>query len=576
MSVQPTNCRDSKIANKEKIFVIGLDGATFDLIEPWAREGKLPNLAKMMKEGTYGELESTIPTNSAPAWTSFVTGTNPGKHGILHFKALGYQTKEYLMNRKSRGCKAIWNILSEYGKKVGIINVPLTYPPEEVNGFMISGMDTPSRKKIFTFPEGLYQEINKAVGDYEIEAQLADLVRIRSDTERRRFIKAVMNTLELRVRTTKYLMERHDWDYFLVVFTAADRFQHRFWKYMDNTHPHYSSKKATKYGNVISSVYKRLDEIVGELSDKLDDDTTLVIMSDHGFGPAPVKCIDLNSWLLSKGFLAFKEKQYTGNRFNLNSYILNKLQLYTPLKLRHYLRGRFRSLVDRMQLASRVDNIDWSSTKAYSDQHVEIFSTIWINLKGREIHGIVENGDEYQLLRDRIVELVKSIRDPETGEVIVKNAFKKEDLAAMSASNKLPDIVVEWKDNAYRTQNTFAFEGNSLIGTLDSKETSQTISGEHNKHGICILNGKGIKKGEKIQGAHITDLTPTILFKLGLGISKNMDGKILICAFEDDYLKSNEIKYSDTESKYENLDSHQFSQEETQVIEDRLRGLGYL
>ena len=102
-----------KLSKREKVFVIGIDGATFDLIKPWAKEGKLPNLAKIMKEGVYGELRSTIPTNSAPAWTSFVTGTNPGKHGILHFKSLGYQTKEYLMSRKSRKCKAIWNILSE-------------------------------------------------------------------------------------------------------------------------------------------------------------------------------------------------------------------------------------------------------------------------------------------------------------------------------------------------------------------------------------------------------------------------------------------------------------------------------
>jgi len=566
-----------KLSKREKVFVIGIDGATFDLIKPWAKEGKLPNLAKIMKEGVYGELRSTIPTNSAPAWTSFVTGTNPGKHGILHFKSLGYQTKEYLMSRKSRKCKAIWNILSENEKKVGIINVPLTYPPEKVNGFMISGMDTPSRKNTFTFPDGLYQEIKEAVGDYQIEAQLADLVRIRNDRDRQRFIKAVTGTMELRFKATKYLMEKYDWEFFLVVFTATDRFQHRFWKYMDKNHPHYNAKDAAKYGNVIFNVYKRMDEIVGEFSGKLDENTTLLIMSDHGFGPAPVKYINLNNWLASKGLLTYK-KESGVKGLNLHSFVLHKLQLYTPVKFRHYLRAKFRSQVDKLQLSSRLNSINWASTKAYADQHVEIYGTIWINLKGREPCGIVDPGEQYEQLQSRIIDLVKGFNDPASGEGMATNVYKREDIFKGPFSFKAPDIIVEWKNNAYRTQSPFGLSGNKLesyIGILDSKETSQTISGEHKRNGIFLIKGKHIKKGIKIEGAEIIDLAPTILHLLGIAIPTEMDGDVLTEAFDTDFVSR--IQYDDITPFFsKSPDENVLMEDEEKVLKERLRSLDYL
>lgn len=567
-----------KSPNASNLFVIGLDGATFELIKPWAEEGELPNLSKIMREGVYGELESTIPTNSAPAWTSFVTGTNPGKHGIFHFNSLGYQTKEYLMNRKSRRCKAIWNILSEKGKKVGIINVPLTYPPEEVNGFMIAGMDTPSRENTFTYPEGLYQEIKEAVGDYQIEAPLADLARIRNNKDRRRFIKAVMNTLELRLTATKYLMDKYDWDFFFVVFMAADRIQHRFWKFMDKTHPHHSPIEAKKYGGVIFNIYKRLDGVVGELSDKLDKNTILLIVSDHGFGPAPVKYINLNKWLASKGLLTFKDNLHKVKWLDLSPFILHKLQLYMPLKLRHYLRVKFRPLVNKLQLASRLHNVDWSSTKAYADQHVEVYSPIWINLKGREPEGIV-SPDEYEDLRNHIIAWLRKLRDPDTREKMIERVYKREELFSGPNSYKGPDILVEWKNDAYKTRLSFGSIRDSskdFIGLISPQETSQTISGEHKRNGIFMIKGRYIKKGRQIIGARIVDLLPTILYCMDLPISQDIDGNVLVKAFKEDYINQRRIVYSRESTLWPKPDADIFSQEESERIRDRLRGLGYL
>lgn len=565
-------------SNRQKVFVIGLDGATFDLIRPWALEGKLPNLDKIMHTGAYGELASTIPTNSAPAWTSFVTGTNPGRHGILHFKTLGYQTREYMLNRHSRKCKAIWNILSEQGRKVGIVNVPLTYPPEKVNGFLISGMDTPSRSSSFTYPDGLYQELKEALGDYQIEAQVTDLVRIRNDKDRKRLVDAVMHTTELRLAATKYLMAKYPWDFFLVVFMAADRFQHRFWKYMDSTHPHYNVKEAGNFGHVIFEAYRRLDQVVGEISKRLDDRTTLMIMSDHGFGPAPVKSFNMNNWLASKGLLHYKGKDKGEKAFNLHSFILNHLQLYTPITLRHYLRRKFRSTVDKFQMSSRLNGIDWETTKAYSDEHVEIFSTIWINLKGREPHGTVAPGNEYENLRNHIIGMLKDLKDPDSNQTMVEKVYTTEEAFRGEKNNTLPDLMVKWKDAAYRTQSAFTGMNESqFIGRIDAKQSSQTISGEHKKNGIFLIKGPNIKKGNEITGAEITDLMPTILHRMGISVPRQVDGQVLADIFEKDYLSLRPVRYDEKDTMLnEEGKADTFSEAENKKVRERLAALGYL
>ena len=134
-----------RMKNVRKVICIGLDGATFDLIRPWLSKGKLPNIGRIIKDGVWGELESVIPPVSAPAWTSFMTGKNPGKHGIFGFKKEKQGTYEELfVNRKLIKSETLWKCLSDVGKKVIVINVPLTYPPEEINGYLMSGMDTPS------------------------------------------------------------------------------------------------------------------------------------------------------------------------------------------------------------------------------------------------------------------------------------------------------------------------------------------------------------------------------------------------------------------------------------------------
>jgi len=558
---------------RKKVFVLGIDGATFDVIHPLIRRGELPNLKKIMESGVHGHLESTIPANSAPAWTSFVTGMNPGNHGIFHFKSLGYQTQSYLMNRHSRTSKAVWNILSDHGKKVGVVNVPMTFPPETVNGFLVSGMDTPSKNVCFTYPEPLGRELELATGDYQIEAQLSDLVRIRSDRDRHRFIRAVQYTMEQRFKAVKYLMASKDWDFFLAVFMPLDRFQHRLWKYMDTRHPHHDPNASEPFKDVIFQTYRRMDEIVGDLANRLDEQTTLMIMSDHGFGPAPVRGFNMNNWLAENNYLTYKTTGNSAGLDNLLPGFINLLQMHMPIGLRHFIREKFRSQVNRVQLSSRLGGIDWGKTRVYSDQHVEIYSTIWINLVGREPWGIVRPED-YEVLLKELTGRLKAIRDPSGLKPAVRNVHRRDALFWGPKSHKAPDLVIEWNQDQFRTQSSPLFNGTSVFSDITPGETSQTISGEHKRNAIFILSGKGVKKNAGIRGARISDLAPTILHLLGIDIPDAMDGDVLWDVYESPE-KLPACRSGESVSIAGDKDEA-FSPGDQALVEARLKELGYL
>jgi predicted AlkP superfamily phosphohydrolase/phosphomutase len=575
--------RSSELIRGEKVIVIGLDGVTLDLVLPWVKEGKLPNLARFLEEGSWGELYSTIPVNSAPAWVSFATGKNPGKHGIYHFTELGNHTLEnHFHNARTRKSNAIWNIASGKGINVIVVNVPFTYPPEEVKGIMISGLDAPGTNHTITYPPSVFSEINEATGGYEIEADLADLYQTRSDRDREEFLQSVSRVEDKRAETALYLMRKYPWQLSIIVFMATDRVQHRLWKYMDKNHPHHNPDDAEKFGDAILRVYQKMDEIVGRFLEEFHD-STFFIMSDHGFGPAAVKFIDLNKWLYSVGLLTFLQNDDGGFLKGIASRILSSgreaLRKSLPVKLRHYIRKRLFSLNERLDRFIRLSNINWSSTKAYSDRTVDTVSTIWINLKGREPGGIVTPGKECEDLIENIIEKLNDLKDPATNEKTTEKVYRREEIYNGDNIHRAPDLIIKWKRDAYRTQSCIASKRNTsmtFIGDISHEETSLTASGEHKEKGVLMIKGKNVKYDNRVFGANITDIVPTILYSLNLPIPGDMDGIVLTDVFEDEYLKLNTIREDVIESQPEETGEAIYTPEDEREIEERLKGLGYL
>ena len=550
---------------EEKVFVIGLDGATFDIINPMVREGLLPVFSGLMEGGAFGRLDSSIPYLSPPAWTSFMTGKNPGKHGILDF--FGKCPDNYnarFFNALARGAKPIWTLLSESGKKVCVINVPMTYPPDKVNGVMISGMDTPGRDSNFFYPPSIIHELDKNVGGYILEKGSRKDITKKSD----KYLSDLKRTLENRFEVTKYLMEKHPWNLFVIVFEATDRAQHYFWKYIDPKHPEFSHSN-NRYKHVIHDIYRQMDNKIGELIGKLHDDITVIILSDHGFGPL-YKSVRLNRWLSSRGYLSYSgDIPVKSNRRGIVKWGKKLL----PSDVKRFLGKMTGFQKDGRQNFNMFSNVNWHKTKAFT---MGAFGNICINLRGREPYGIVEPGSEFNALRNQIMEELKGLQDPENGCNMIENVYKREEVYTGAFSDTAPDILISWSRG-------YSFIGDTeqtILGIKSDRDnlfTTHIWSGNHRPQGVLFVKGRDIKRGYEIKQASIMDVAPTALYLLGERIPKDMDGRVLRDAISESRLSLRQVEYSESEDvSATGCSQDTYSKEESESIREKLKGLGYM
>ncbi|MBC8512315.1 MAG: alkaline phosphatase family protein [Dehalococcoidia bacterium] len=567
-----------------RMLVIGLDSATLDLIGPWVKAGKLPHMARLIKEGASGELESVPNMNSAPAWSSIVTGKNPGKHGIFWFVEDDPTRYGYTyVNASFRTAKPIWQLLSEAGRRVGVINVPISYPADPLNGFMLAGIDTPGVDAPgFCYPPNLYHDLHKELGKYIIEPGLPSLIKAGRIDEA---VGTLYETIIQRTRYARRLIMEQSWDFFFIVYTSLDSAGHFFWKYMDPEHFKVSSEERDKYEQVIFNVYKMLDDAIGELTDMAGPDTRVMVISDHGMGPTDARDQMLPYWLESIGLLKFKAPSDNGKTqtlMNLGRRVIMDVLAHAyrqvDRRLRREAKLRLANLFPRLrnavELHMELGKIDWPRTKAYvSAKRPEI----WINLKGRQPQGIVEPGAEYDELCALIDEKLRELRDPATGEPYVERVVRREEIYSGPWVERSPDLLVcfrrgGWMDSAKLGNRTVA----EIKRTIFNKDPALTLgSGHHTSRGIVLLWGEGIRPGSHTDGAHLYDIAPTLLYLMRSPIPSELDGRVLTEVIEPGFLAARPIERAMVEAEMTSERSV-FSGEDEEVIAKRLRDLGYV
>ena len=317
----------------------------------------------------------------------------------------------------------------------------------------------------------------------------------------------------------------------MVLFSATDYVQHAFWKYMDKNHPGHIPELAKKYGNVIRDVYEKVDEKVGYLINALPKDVNLLIVSDHGAGPLK-GVVNLNRWLEQKGLLRFqKDKRPFAIKILKKSFIFLKRRL--PVRIKGLLKSMIPEARDMLESKFLSSSIDWEGTKAFA---YGAYGNIWINLKGREANGIVEPS-ELHALEDYICAELLKLTDNK-GQQVVEKVYKKEELYRGDFTDRAPDLIVRWVDYAYHSRQRFGEEEKEIF--MDAQKmplTNLEMNGFHKMDGIFIAKGAGIRKGVEITGAEIIDMSPTILYMMGLPIPEDMDGKVL-----NIYLKVSAVK----------------------------------
>jgi predicted AlkP superfamily phosphohydrolase/phosphomutase len=576
----------SQGAHQPKILIIGLDGATFDLIKPWAAEGKLPTFERLLQQGVHGELTSTIPPVTAPAWTSFMTGKNPGKHGLYHFiepRPGSYEMR--YTNARSRLAKTIWQILNESGISVGVLNVPMTYPPDRLNGYMISGMDSPEDSTAITNPPELYQELQERFG--KVSPQIRYLGYLKTDQRREGVLKGLEEMDAHYLQLTDYLLKKYPVDVAMVVFTSVDTVQHFFWQYMDRTHPQHDAVGAAKYGEAILRVYQRVDEIIAKLIGSLPEDTAVLLMSDHGFHPTSARIVHINRYLFDLGLLRLHD---SSQQWYHPQTLIQATIKRVDTVLRRTLTPHQKAKVSRMFPGLRnmweshyagLSNIDWAQTKAYCYEILTFPSCVWINVKGLRPQGIVDPGAEYEQLMRFITDKLYELKDPMTGQQLISRVYRKQEIYHGPYLDQAPDLTLAWWDGiTLLGKPSFTQDGHEPVVSFTGGRpiSAGEWGGTHALQGILVFRGKPFHKGKKLEQVEIVDLAPTLLHILGLPIREDMDGRVLHEAFKAEFAAAHGIATricgdSDDEASPQ---ERTYSDAEAVKVEERLRGLGYI
>jgi len=542
-----------------KVVVIGLDGAPFSLIHQWSEEGLLPNLHRLIRGGTFGRLLSSYLPETPIAWNSIITGKNAGKHGVYDW--MKREEGSYRMGVSlSHSCQEprVWDLIGEEGKKAGVFNIPLTYPPQPLNGFLVSGFDTPSTKVCFTYPDSLSDEIRSRIQDYV----LANREAYTRGTERK-YVDGLLYSLEKKEAAVLYLIDRYEVDFSLYVFMEIDHLHHKLWRLIEE-----GSEEGRK---LFQEVYQRMDETVGKIVNRFNEETTFFVVSDHGAG-ALEGIMFINKWLMEQGWLKLKEDPslYLKSLLSRTGLVPKVYRLLCKFGLGGL--GKLLPTSFQYDLATSFisfENVDWEQTRAYAFGE---YGQIFINLKGREPQGIVAPGEEYEQLLREISEKLRELVHPKTGETMIREVFLKEALYSGPMLEKAPDLSFAIGNYRYDSSIQFGLGVKGIFGSPEFED-----SGTHRREGMLIASGKGIKSNFNIEGATLVDIAPTALYLLDLPIPTDMDGNVLEALFREDWMKSHPIRHQEKESKKISSEAkEELSPEEMEMVKKKLRTLGYL
>jgi len=519
-----------------RTLIIGLDGATWDVIKPLAEEGKLPAFKRLMEDGVWGDLESTVPPVTVPAWISLATGMNPGKIGLFDF--LSRKDNTYKLHPATSSDfrkKAIWDYVSASGKRVGVVNYPMLFPPYEINGFMISGLGSSENSNI-TFPKSLKKKIDDIANKYEIAVNYHNEKYDDDDL----YLKDLYRVLEKRTKVIYHLMKEEDWDLFVSIFSCTDWTQHLMWKHIDKSHPLYNPERSEKYKQGFIKFWIKIDDIVGDMIKITGKNTNIFILSDHGFGPQD-ECFNLGKWLEEKGYLVRKKKE---KKVILKEKMKPVLSMAGKIGLGKILPKRCFAKVSGSFTTSIVDQIDFEKSRAYICGHTIPFGGIYLNVNGRDPQGCINNGSEYDALKRKIIRELKDLRN-DVGQDVEVSIFDPKEIYKGEKVELAPDILFtidNWR--------CIINEENFDDVLFKNEPYSNRHTGSHRMNGIFVAYGPDIKKGIKINKAKIYDIAPTILHMFSVPVPKDMDGRVLKEIFKkDSELAGREVKYQGIKGK---------------------------
>jgi predicted AlkP superfamily phosphohydrolase/phosphomutase len=560
----------------KKVIVIGLDGVTFDLLIPLFSKGLMPLLSSLLNKSYHGVLLSTTPPNSATAWTTLITGVNPGKHGILQFVNLrpnqtsadDKMTQEIspglisMLNADNIRYTTLWELLNNAGKRQIVINMPMTYPPYPINGVMVTGMMTPPSASVFTHPPELSKRLRQT--QYEIDLSIAEK---EFDFDPARLIDRLHELMIKRRDAVLQLMQEESWDFCVVVFTGTDRLQHRFWKYIVPGCPEYDSPEALQMRPRLEQYFRDLDQVIATLVATAGSDTTVVILSDHGFGPVSERTVHRLSMMRALGLTQVSPRS---GIVRLRNIVEGHLRL-TPDRVRKLAKVMLpNKWLSKIEGAARDAQLSaGAKDPAYSVTLHESVGGIYINRDQ-----LSAGANSYDTLRKEIISKLEKLMDPDTKIPLITKAYVREEIYAGPALNECPDIIF------FLTPRYGLSGGIGPGGVLVSPRRSEpNMQGTHREEGILLISGPDVNRKLGVQ-EQLLDVTSTILYLLDVPIPKGMDSRPILAAFDKHLVEKKPPRYADVLSERGEVNAigstPKISDEDKKQLLERLRALGYL
>ncbi|HLD21447.1 MAG TPA: alkaline phosphatase family protein [Patescibacteria group bacterium] len=459
----------------QKVIVIGLDCATPQLVFD-AYKNDLPNIASCMEQGTWGEMTSTIPPITVPAWMSMMTSKTPGDLGVYGFRSRKAGSDYHSMDiatGRSITEKKLWEYLGDAGKKVGLLGVPQTYPPTPVNGHMVTCFLTPNTSVDFTYPASLKKEILDLVAPEDYIFDFAN----RSKEPPEKVLETIYTMTNQRQKIMRDWIKNKEWDFLMMVEMGVDRIHHYLWQYIDSTHKDYLP--GNPFEEKIRHYYQYIDQFIGELKQLAPKDTIFYIVSDHG-----AKRMDgmfvINEWLMDNGYLTLKKY---------------------PEK----------------PTSIEQCEVDWSKTKAWA--WGGFYSRLFINVKGREPQGIVEPSAVDALLEELRSQLL-NVKGPK-GETLKHRIYRSSELY-QEPKGDVPELLVFWGDLYWKVAGTIGYNQHYI-----DHDDRGLDYGVHDWKGIFVKYDPKRRGSGKREDISILDVTPTILHDFGCVVPQDMRGKVL-------------------------------------------------
>lgn len=516
---------------RRRVLVVGLDGATWDLLDPWLSRGALPTLGRLIARGSACRLQSTLPPVTSPAWPSFMTGKEPANHGVFDFfrvaafRAGARPGRVELVDSTDIRSRLFWECLSAAGRSVGVLNVPVTYPPRPVNGYLVPGLPVPD-DGIATYPPQVLQPYANELGPYRTMPRL--LYEPGNEAE---FGDDLRDLTATQIAYALRLCRAHPTDFMMVHFPATDVAQHKLWRHLDAAHPWHVPARA-RFGDIVRELYVQIDAGLNALLTAMPD-AAVFVLSDHGFGPQ-TRTVNLNLHLAEHGLLTFE----AGRRLRRWAW---RREWSTKVGQRLWRRER---LLD-------WDDVDWTRTRAYALGHM---GQIWLNVPDRE----------RATARTEVARALRELKDPVTGGSLVDRLIWREEAPGGAYAHEGPEAYVIMDGHRAPAYPMLAGDGRVVT------EQRRGDSGHHRPDGILVGSGEGIRAGATLEGARLVDVAPTILHLMGVAVPDDLDGRVLRGLLEG----SREVEYQPSPA-FEAAPRERDEDLEARMAA-RLRALGYL